>query len=69
MMIGYSESTEYRTATRRIVLPTVVYWGLLDRVPTAQERTDAAAILAGGGGTATLVEAIVATPEWATHVD
>jgi lysophospholipase L1-like esterase len=69
MMIGYSESQEHRDATRAIVVPTAVWFGLLERVPTPAERTRAETILAGGGGTVGLVDEVFAATEWATLVD
>jgi hypothetical protein len=68
LMIGYSESAEYRTATRSRVLPILVWWGLVDRLPRTDEATAAATALAGGATTTDLVATVYATTEWATHV-
>ncbi len=68
MMIGYSESAENRTATRSRVLPVVVWWGLLDRLPTTDERAAAAALLDDGGALEDLIEMVFTDTEWADHV-
>jgi lysophospholipase L1-like esterase len=68
MMLAYSESAENKTVTRPRVLPVVVWWGLLDRLPTADERTAAATLLAGGGTVEELIEQAFTTTEWAEHV-
>jgi lysophospholipase L1-like esterase len=68
MMLAYSESPENRTATRSRVLPVVVWWGLLDRLPTADEHLAAVALLDGGGTLEALVEQVFTTTEWADEV-
>lgn len=68
VMVGYSESPEYRTATQDVVLPTVVWWGLLQRVPTSTERTRAAALLSAGVGVVGLVDEVFGATEWARTV-
>jgi len=46
----------------------MVYWGLLDRLPTAGERTAAATLLDGGGTLEDLIEQLFTTTEWADEV-
>ncbi|WCO65028.1 DUF4214 domain-containing protein [Iamia majanohamensis] len=64
MMTYYAESAEHRIKSASLVTPVVVWWGLLQRVPTPAEVSTAATSLATDPTGVTLVDDVLASPEW-----
>ncbi len=68
MMTYYGESAEYRHKSAALVLPVVLWWGLLDRVPTPAEVTGAGPSLTTDPTGVALVDDVLGSPEWAGTV-
>lgn len=68
LMAYYSESAEYRARASHQILPSVLWWGVLGRVPTTAEQQQAATDLGAGRTVADLADDLLATEEWAAHV-
>ncbi len=67
VMIGFSESNEYKRKQAENINAAVVYIQLLDRAPTVPERDAFAASLKVPTPLATLVRALIHTPGLAAH--
>ncbi|HMJ76381.1 MAG TPA: DUF4214 domain-containing protein, partial [Iamia sp.] len=65
MMIGFSESNEYRTSSRHDINASLLYSEMLRRKPTTVERDALSASLKGGQSLPTTFVKFLALPEYA----
>ncbi|MFN8016713.1 MAG: DUF4214 domain-containing protein [Acidimicrobiales bacterium] len=68
VMVGFSESNEYKTKQANKVDAAVAYIFLLGRAPTATEVTDWATARTGGTSAAALAKQLLDSAAYATHI-
>lgn len=68
VMVGFSESNEYRVGQAAEVSSSVLRIRLLGRAPTADELAADVAALDGGATVADVADGIVASPEYAARI-
>jgi len=68
VMVGFSESNEYKNKTRALTDVVNVYTGMLRRTPTPAESTEWQAALKGGAPRTSLVAALLASAAYDARV-